>query len=264
MVKMDQEEISVRIDDDVATSARQIAESDRQAAKYRGEAAKYRRETAALNIEAEKRAVDANWLTTKSELSAAEAALKEADELGDSDAKVAATRRIAAGEARRAMLENNAAALQRTPISSGDQFEDHLARFTEPTARWMREHRDWVEDPRRNAKLTGAHHLALSEGLEPDTDRYFEFVEKTIGVRSGNGSGRHNVQRTASKSYDPADHRTHVTDDGVYLTSNERKIATDGTLVWNHGPNRGKPLGLQEMARRKSELAKQGAYNRLG
>jgi hypothetical protein len=150
------------------------------------------------------------------------------------------------------------------PISSGDPLEDHFSKFTDRTAQWMREHKDWVTDPRKNAKVTGAHNFAVSEGLTPDTDEYFEFVEKMVGLRGGNGGSRSstNMRREGPK-YDPADHRTHVTPDGVYLTENERKLATDGTLVFNAGPRRGQPIGIQEMARRKAEMAKQGMYNRI-
>src|SRR5260370_373085 len=59
------------------------------------------------------------------------------------------------------------------------------------------------------------------------------------------------------------DDRADVKRNGVYLSEKEKKIATDGTLVWNYGPNKGKALGLQEMARRKAEMHKQGMYDRL-
>jgi hypothetical protein len=210
----------------------------------------------------------ANYLmTVKSEAQAAEHAFEQANEMGDYKAAAREARRLAAAATRETAAEAHSQALESTRPTTGNPFEDHLANFTDRTAAWMREHPDWVTDPRKNAKLTGAHHLAVSEGLTPDTDSYEAFVEKTIGLRGGNGNGssRNGGNMRVESKINPGDHRTHVTDDGrVYLTENEKKIATDGTLTFSHGPNKGKPLGIKEFARRKAELHKQGMYDRLG
>ena len=49
----------------------------------------------------------------------------------------------------------------------------------------------------------------------------------------------------------------------VQLKPNEVKSATDGTIVWNSGPNKGKPIGTQEMARRKAILERDGKYGNI-
>lgn len=49
----------------------------------------------------------------------------------------------------------------------------------------------------------------------------------------------------------------------VNLSPNEVKSATDGTIVWNTGPNKGKPIGTQEMARRKALLQRDGKYSNI-
>jgi hypothetical protein len=266
----DTENIQVVIDgenEDAGALRDSIAAADRQAAKYRAEAAAATRRTSAYNIEAARLKVDSDLLTTGSELQAAEAAYREAREVGDIDLETKAQRRLAAAEARRTPLETQAEAISRAPISSGDNFEDNLSRYTDRTADWMRNHRDWVEDPKRNARMVGAHHMAIADGLQPDSDEYFQHCERTLGIRSGGGNGSSNRGANGMKretpKYDPSDHRTHVTSDGVYLTENERKLAVDGTLVFNYGPKRGQPIGIQEMARRKAEMAKQGMYNRI-
>src|SRR5882672_7729312 len=188
----DADAIQVVIEDedgDASSSHDSIAAADRLAAKYRADAAAANRRTAMYHREAASRQTDSALLTVGSEISAAEAALKDADEMGDTDTKVAATRRIAAGEARRLALQSQADAIQRAPISSGDQFEDYAANFTDRTANWMRDHRDWIVDPKKNGKVTGAHNFAVSEGLVPDSDEYFEFVEKMIGLRGASSNG---------------------------------------------------------------------------
>jgi hypothetical protein len=264
---MSDAEITVSIDgddDDAAASERRIADANKRGADARAEVARTRLETARLRTQAAFDHVDNSLLTAQSELSAAQSQHANALESGDFDGVAKATARIAAAESQRVLLQNQRQVLERTPISSGDQFEDHLSRFTGPTAEWMRAHKDWVTDPRKSSKLQGAHHLAIGEGLEPDTDEYFEHVEKTIGLRGGGGNGSGRGSRVAA-DINPRDVRTHIRDGGrsVYLTDGEKKTATDGTLVWNYGPSKGKPIGVQEMARRKIELNKQQMYTRL-
>jgi hypothetical protein len=254
--------VSIDDDDDDAESSARIEAANRRSEASRAETARLRAETVRHRAEGARHQVDTALSTALTEISAAQASYSDAFERGDFATAGEATARIAAAESRKVLLENQRQALARMPMSTGDPVEDYCAGRTDPTATWLRAHPDWVTDSRKNAKLVGAHHSALGEGLEPDTSDYFEFVEKQIGLRGG-GNGRSGSSR-ASVGYDPADHRTHVNSGSVYLTPNERKMATDGTLVHNSGPLRGKPLGLQEMARRKAEMAKQGMYHRLG
>jgi hypothetical protein len=255
-------------DDEVADSATSRIEAlNRQADADRAKTARLNLQTAHLRREGALRKVEADYLSTESEAKAAEAAYREAREYGDVDAETKAQRRLAAAEAKRTLLETRVQDISSMPVSSGDPFEDHVSRFTDRTAQWMRDHRDWVEDPRKNAKIVGAHHMAVGDGLEPDTPEYFEHVERQLGLRSGgngNGSARSGSMRSETK-INPGDFNTHVRDGGksVFLTENERKISTDGTLVWNYGPNKGKPLGTAEFARRKAAQITAGLHNKL-
>jgi hypothetical protein len=266
---MDNEPIHVIVegedgDEAAGSSAQRIAALNRQAAADRAFAARTRRETAQLQRDSVLRKIDADRLTVESETKAAEAAYRNAREFGDVDAEVSATKRLSAAESRNNMLQTQRAAVERAPISSGDPFEDHLAQHTPRTAEWMREHKDWVTDPRRNSKLIGAHHMAIAEGLDPDSDAYFDHCERTLGLRGGGSRGGN--MRSGSSDINPSDVNTHVQNGGksVYLTENEKKIATDGTLVWNYGPNKGKPLGTAEFAKRKAAQIAAGLHNKLG
>jgi hypothetical protein len=266
---MDDGEITVVVEGEDASAAHssvsRIEALNRQADRDHGIAARARLETARLNREGAIRKIEVDLLTTESEARAAEAAYRDARELGDVDAEVAAQRRLTATETKRANLEMQQAAWQHAPISSGDPLEDHFSRFTDRTAAWMRAHKDWVTDQRKSAKLTGAHNFAVSEGLTPDTDEYEEFVEKMIGMRGGNGAsnrGGSNMRRSSS-NINPNDVNTHVQDGGVFLTKGERERANDGSIVWNTGPNKGKAVGNAEYARRKAAMIAEGRYNKL-
>jgi hypothetical protein len=156
------------------------------------------------------------------------------------------------------------------PTVPADPVEAACVGRTEPTARWLREHPDWVLDRQKNAKLTAAHFDAEADGVVPDTPEYFARIEKQIGLR-GNGSARGSAGGALRNSgvhpadFNPGDVSTHIRDGGreVFLTKGEAKAANDGTLVWNYGPLKGKPIGTQEAARRKAAMFAEGRYNRL-
>jgi hypothetical protein len=255
---IDADEIDVRIEgENDDTAPRETHSPDR------GDAARHNLMAAQVRRAQELRDVTNGLMTAKSEAQAAEFAFEQASESGDYKAQAGAARRLAAAATRETGLENYSRQLESAPITSGDPFEDHLSRFTEPTAQWMREHREWIDDPRKNAKLIGAHHMAVGEGLAQDSSEYFEFVEKTIGLR-GNDRGHSSGRGTAVK-YN-SDPNTHVLDGGktVVLTKGERERANDGSIVWNFGEHRGKPIGNAEYARRKAAMIAEGRYNKLG
>lgn len=236
----------------------------------------------------------------------AEAAAAEADyaalmEKGDFTGAAKAQRRIAAAEAKIVRLDEAKADLEARkssgvrqddpPPRAADPFEDHVSKFTPRTADWMRAHRDWVVDPRKSAKLTGAHHMAVGDGLTPDTDEYFEHVEKTLGLRDApekkNGADNQQQNRSVRRSTPvvaPVNGAAGAHSSGaennrgqtVSLTKGEAERATDGSIVWNKGsrdrkgnlidekhPLFGKPIGVQEYARRKVELDKGGFYDKM-
>jgi hypothetical protein len=51
------------------------------------------------------------------------------------------------------------------------------------SAQWIRQHPDYARDANLNRKMLAAHNLAVTDGLSPDTDAYFEAVETTLRLR---------------------------------------------------------------------------------
>lgn len=275
-----------------AEALRRAGDADRRAQEARRAAD----DAVARASASETNSIDAGIAAAQAEASQAEADYAAAMEKGDFAAAAKAQRRIASAEAKAVRLDEAKSDLEarksagggedRAPARSSDPFEDHLTKFTPRTADWMRNHRDWVTDPRKSAKLTGAHHMAVGDGLTPDTDEYFEAVEKTLGLREAeapparNGNGNEQRNPPARRSAPPvapvnggagahssgaADNRGNV----VRLTKAEAASATDGTLVWNYDDPSGKkrfkkgdPIGHQEMARRKQAMQNQGLYDK--
>lgn len=272
-------------------ASRRAADADRRAAEAAARASAAETRVA----ESEGGAIESGIAAANSLASQAKADYKAALESGDFAAAAEAQERLADAVTDRKRLTEAKADLEARKSSartdeppartSGDPFEQHLTKFTPRTADWMRSHRDWVTDARKSAKLTGAHHMAVGDGLTPDTDEYFEHVEKTLGLRdqpaarttNGNGNGQTRTQtRRGGPPVAPVNGGAggHSSGSGdnrggnqVYLTRGEAASATDGTLVWNYDdPNgkfkKGQPIGIQEMAKRKLAMQRQGLYDK--
>jgi hypothetical protein len=271
--------------------------ANREAAQARQEAGRLRQEVQTARSEVADRELDTVVQGIAAAQAKAEAAQKDyeaAVEAGDVKKQGEAQRRMARAEAEAFRLEEAKGDLEARKAAprtdetaparaAADPIEEHISKFTEPTANWLRSHRDWLTDPAKNRRLTSAHHVAVAQGLEPDSDEYFEHVEKTLGLRdapqtsgSGNGQTRTTQTRRSAPPVAPVNggaggHSSGSADNRggnqVYLTKGEAASATDGTLVWNFDdPNgkfkKGQPIGIQEMARRKLQMQKQGLYDK--
>lgn len=60
--------------------------------------------------------------------------------------------------------------------------EGYIAKQSARTAAWLREHDEYFTNPALQAKVTGAHHMAIGNGLKIDSDEYFAFIEKNAGI----------------------------------------------------------------------------------
>ena len=172
---------------------------------------------------------------------------------------------------------------QRT-AQTGDAVESFLATRTPKTAQWLRDHSDLAtalamrvtgrgtsDQNKLGARLTAAHNMAEADGLEADTPEYFESIEKFIGLKKE--ATKQQSQRRPGAPTTPVSHSGGGTNGGgveVKLTQGEAKAATDGiTLVWNYDDpsgqkrfKKGDAIGIQEAARRKLAMQKDGRYDK--
>lgn len=264
------DDLQIVIDDDdepahTSRTPRSVDEIDQESARHRAETARLNRHTAQLRTETARNNVATALNIADTEAATARTSYKSALDAYDTDGIVEAQARLTAIEARRVRLQEQEQALQRAPLPPADPVDAYCANRSEPTAQWLRAHPEYVVDGRKNAKLTSAHYEAVADGLEPDTSSYFSFVERKLGIDRG-GSGGSSGRRAAAPDFNPADARTHISDDGktVRLTAGEARAATDGTLIFNFGPNRGKPIGVAEAARRKAAMVAEGRYSQIG
>lgn len=273
---------------DTLKADRDRLQAERDAALRRAQAAQQEVTTARSEItEREAESIDAGISAAQAEAEAAAKDQVAALEAGDFAKAAEAARKAARAEARIERYNEAKAdieARKTAPVEKRseqrqeqqvDPVEAYIQGRTEPTANWLRAHREWVSDPTKNAYLTEAHYNAVRSGRVVDTPEYFAHVEEYIGLKpkaEAKTNGATPPARRTAPPVAPVSGAGGGTNGGgaeVRLSKAEVASATDGTLVWNYndpsGQNRfkkGDPIGVQEMARRKLELQRSGQYDK--
>ena len=279
--------------DELKTQVETLTESRESERKAREEAQRRAAQLEREATEARQRASesDLNTITTALEseqekIEQAKRDIRSAKEAGDMEAEVDAIDRLSTAKATFLRLDEtkaDAEARKKAPpkreaIPSSDPIEAYVTGRTKPTADWIRSHPEFVTDQRKNDKLTAAHYDAVAEGYAPDSKRYFDHVERYLGLTQDAEDPapapkpKAEVKRPASSppvapAAAMANGGTAPAANEVRLTAGEARAATDGTLVWNWDDPKGKfkkgdPIGTQELARRKLTMQKQGRYDK--
>ena len=72
----------------------------------------------------------------------------------------------------------------KAPLPPQGDIVDQLAATVSPrSASWLRESRDHLKTERDVRKMFRAHEDAVDDGIKPDSDEYFEFIEQRLGIR---------------------------------------------------------------------------------
>lgn len=116
--------------------------------------------------------------------------LREARETGDVDAEADILAQIGANgvqlhtlERGKVQLEEAAKAPKPDPVREiSDPVEALAVQLTPRSAAWVRSHPEYARDTRLYQRMLAAHNLAVTDGIDVDTDDYFAAVEKTLGI----------------------------------------------------------------------------------
>ena len=131
--------------------------------------------------------------TLKRETDILKANLRAAMASGDYSAAADAQEAMADAKAKLLQLENGRAALQeqaRNPrihpqqIPAYDPVETLASQLSPRSAAWVRAHPEFARNERLTQKMVAAHNLVTADGVQPDTDEYFETVERILGVQA--------------------------------------------------------------------------------
>lgn len=178
----------VTADAGVADFKRQLAETQQRASQ---EAAERRRlEAENITLRDQNAVVVQNSIATAAEAVKAEIdGLKKehttALEAGEYGTVSEIQEKMADAVARRREIEDakTAPVERRAQPAAPDPVDAYIGQFSAASQAWLRDHKDCVTDPKMNNKMIGAHHRAVAEGYKPDSNEYFDFMEKDIGLK---------------------------------------------------------------------------------
>lgn len=84
----------------------------------------------------------------------------------------------------RAQMQARQQQVQPRQQAPADPFEASIAHYSEPSKKWLRDHRDLVSQPGKFEDVLAAHYIVTKkEKLDPDTPEYFEAIERELGIR---------------------------------------------------------------------------------
>ncbi len=136
---------------------------------------------------ATKAAIDNAITLTKTDMDAAKREITRAAAEGDWDAFGTAQADLVRAQQNLMRLEDGKANFeasggQASSGADGDPAEAEIRKYTPRTQTWLREHKsDLWGNPKRVARAQAGHLLAESDGLEADTELYWEFMDKHMG-----------------------------------------------------------------------------------
>lgn len=269
--------------------AKQLEQARQSEAKAQDEARRLATEAERANTRIAGSELNATANAIAAEQGALEAAKRDyraAYEAGDPDKMADAQERIATAATNKVALEREKARLEASrPTTEGRVQQPQLP--DDPVERmitisslqghpmspraqaFLREHREIATDSLATKKVGYLHEEAVRKGLPVESDDYYAHIEEGMGYRqkethhTTQPQSRPRSMPAAPPSRDNGSATSGGTRVDVALTEGERKSAVDGTLVWNSGPNKGKPIGLEEMAKRKYKLTQEGKYKNI-
>ncbi len=188
--------------------------------------------------------------------------LKDAMEAGDFDGTVKAQEDLSEAITKLNALKEgkNYIEQRKSEPVNVDPQEAYIGKFTQRSQEYLRQHRELVTNENKNKRMIAAHYEAEAEGHKPDSEAYFQFLDNKLGYADAPKKAPSRMPAGAPVSRGNGDIQSGGNGNVIKLSSGEARAATDGSIVWNAGANKGEPIGLKEYARRKSLMIKNGQY----
>jgi hypothetical protein len=166
-------------------SARIAAENDAQEA--RAAEAKARGDAQGSQLDMVKQAIS----TATQNKDLLKQRLRDARAAGDVDAESDVVDAMAENASNLATLKQAQQRLESTPKPVATPRTDPVERFAyeiatngyPKSAAWVRKHGEFITDPTKHRKMIAAHELALADGIQADSDEYFNSIEETLKIK---------------------------------------------------------------------------------
>lgn len=191
------------------------AEALRRAQEREAEVVRLQEQT----VNSQTEAIEAALAAAQAEAEAAQRDWEAAASIGDTKAQSEAQRKMSRAEARIITLESGKEALEREAkerpkAEVRQEAADPLDKINLPplAKQWLRDHKEYLYDERKNAKIQALHWDVVDEGHPAYSESYFEAMEQKLGLRSApkavaseeDDMDEEPVQRRASVSAPPS------------------------------------------------------------
>ncbi len=177
-----------------AQAVREREQAIEQSRKAETESSKYRADSEEAKLDA----INNAMVAAQEQSQSAERELEQAIANADTKAQAEAYRKMSRAEVSYRDLENGKSEMEyRIQVAQQQRKQDLEAakqpqeqskdlidtmQVPERAREWLREHRDYVTDPRKNAKLQNMHWEALDAGHKEFSTGYFIEMEKLLGL----------------------------------------------------------------------------------
>src|SRR5882724_4385608 len=139
-------------------------------------------------FESQGEAIASSMAAASAAAQAAQSDLEKAYELGDFKGQADATNRLSRANTDLARLEDGKVAMELQAKHAEEVKKaaprDRLEGLNLPSLAksWLRKHPEYIDNPRKNAKIQSLHHDAVEdEGLEAYSQPYFDWIEGQLG-----------------------------------------------------------------------------------
>lgn len=166
------------------------AEAERSARQANSQVRKAYGEVEDTNYQLVVSAID----TVKGRAEALKAAYRDAMSVGDYDKVAELQEAMSINAVQHSELEKGRSAMESRlrqaqaeasapqPRQSSDPVEELAASVSARSANWLRRNRESLQSEKTVKKMFRAHEDAVDEGIEPDSDAYFNFIEQRLGM----------------------------------------------------------------------------------
>ena len=127
---------------------------------------------------------------------------------------------------KREVEERAAAPIQTMPTRQGDPIDEIAAAVTPRSAAWINANRENLNNDVKIRKMFRAHEDAVEDGIQPDSDEYFQYIENRLGL--GDNMSNNQSSRRASPPAAPVSRGGNGTGSRpnvVRLTAEQREMA---------------------------------------
>lgn len=144
--------------------------------------------------------------TVKRENGMLKTRFRDAAAMGDADAMAEIQEAMSLNAAKLMQLEAGKTQLESRPKpvyempAPSDPVEAFASQLSPRSAEFIRKNPDCVTDPRKNKIMINAHSLALSKGIQADTDDYFNFIADAMDMPAPFRSARHEQDEDSALS----------------------------------------------------------------